>query len=140
MNSNGLSCIYRNELTVNTVSEETALNLRNEISPNTEKAYTSDLNHFSQWLSTSTHDISPPHSPECISDYVSEMGQQGYSLNTIDRRLRAISWYYKINGEENPPSISLLVRKTVSGMVNRKSREGDPYLSLIHISEPTRPY
>lgn len=110
MTNKGLTCINRNELTVNTVSDETLLNLRSKISPNTERAYVSDLEHFSRWIATSQHDISPPHTKECISDYVSEMGEQGYALQTIERRLRAISWYYKENGFSESPSNNGLVR------------------------------
>lgn len=124
MTTKGLTCIYRTSVPVNTVSKDTLLNLSNEISDNTERAYKSDFEHFNNWLEKSQYELSPPHSPACVSDYVSFMGSKGYAMKTIDRRLRAISFAYKKEGDDNPPSNSELVKATVKGLKRRRAKEG----------------
>lgn len=108
------------------IDERTIKNIESSVSDNTKKAYHSDFKIFENWLIREGREICFPVLPETVADYVSYLDFQGYAISTIKRRIRSISFYHRIRGDQNPPTINDLVKRTLSGVKRERSKKGLP--------------
>ena len=87
----------------------------------TLEAYSADFVDFQTWCEPLG--LSPmPATPECVSAYLGSLADSGYKARTIDRRMAAIAFMHRWEGQDTPTT-SDLVKKTVRGI---KRRIGTP--------------
>ena len=111
------------------VNERTADILKKYASnPNTQKAYQSDLNHYQGWITANRRDADLPHCAGMIADYLEDLDRQEFTINTMKRRLAAISVYHQAKGHtyENNPTGSFLVRKIMESLRRKRLAEDRP--------------
>lgn len=94
-------------------------------SPNTLKAYDSDVRDFQTYCNVELGGASPrPATPETVALYITDMAQneplgRGLATATIQRRLASISAWHKRAGHPSPTDESL-VRETMKGIRRMK--------------------
>jgi site-specific recombinase XerD len=98
---------------------EAELNIRSARSENTNRAYRSDLGHFTLWC----HRFSlaaMPATPETVALYLSAMvsATPPAKVSTVRRRLVAISQAHRAAGHPSPTTTEV-VRKAVAGIGRR---------------------
>lgn len=99
----------------NCLSEEVRGYVKDAISPNTRRAYKSDLAHFENWGGTI------PASKEMVATYLADHATS-LAIATLQRRLASISIAHSALGKESPTS-SKLVQTTMRGI---RKRHGKP--------------
>ena len=104
----------------NTLAELAALDeelrdtLAASIAPATTRVYQHDWAMFERW--TAAHGLeSLPASPQTVARYLTDLARD-HKPATIGQHMSAISAAHQAAGIEEPPTRSLLVRKTVSGI------------------------
>ena len=107
------------------LSDESRENLKHSLSDRTVKEYRSDLRQYAEWIADMPllYRSELPHSPEMVSNWLSDMNAAGLSVSTLKRRLRAVSWIHKNHGHESPGN-SVLVKTTMSGIMRRRAASG----------------
>lgn len=103
--------------------EALACYVREAISPNTRRAYLSDLRHFEQWGGT------VPCSPEVVATYLSEQTER-VAIATITRRLAALKAAHAAKGFASPTDAPL-VKASLRGIRRvhgRPARQVKPLL------------
>jgi integrase len=84
------------------------------IAPATTKVYQHDWSMFERW--TAAHGLeSLPASPTTVARYLTDLSKT-HKPATIGQHMSAISAAHQAAGFEEPPTRSMLVRKTVSGI------------------------
>lgn len=99
----------------NSVSEEVRGYVSDAISPNTRRAYNSDLAHFEDWGGTI------PATKEMVAAYLADHAGT-LAIATLQRRLASISTAHGAKGLESPTA-SKLVQTTLRGI---RKRHGKP--------------
>ncbi len=97
------------------LSEDVKGYVKDAISPNTRRAYKSDLAHFENWGGTI------PATKEMVASYLADHATT-LAIATLKRRLASISTAHGALGEESPTS-SKLVQTTMRGI---RKRHGKP--------------
>jgi integrase len=84
------------------------------VAPATTRVYLHDWSMFESW--TAAHGLpSLPASPKTVARYLTDLSKD-HAPATIGQHMSAISSAHQAAGFEEPPTRSLLVRKTVSGL------------------------
>ena len=98
------------------------------LSPNTQRAYRSDFNQFTQWCAQQSLD---PLSctPELICAYLASMTGE-LKTATISRRLTAIGQAYELAGKDNPAHHPT-VRKVMQGIRRTYGKRQEGVLPLM---------
>ena len=98
------------------------------LSPNTQRAYRADFNHFTTWCTL--QQLDPLHcSPELICAYLASMTDT-LKTSTIARRLTAIGQAYELAGQDNPAHHPT-VRKVMQGIRRTYGKKQDGVLPLM---------
>ena len=84
-------------------------------SPNTVRAYTSDVRDFADWCAEQRVALLPA-SPETVLLYITDLAQRGAKASTIQRRLPAISHAHELAGHVPSPTTDPLVRTAMAGI------------------------
>lgn len=96
------------------LSEEVRGYVQDAISPNTRRAYKSDLAHFEQWGGTI------PAPTEMVAAYLADHAGK-LAIATLQRRLASVSTAHGAKGLESPTT-SKLVQTTLRGIRKRHGR------------------
>ena len=117
------------------------------MSENTVAAYKRDIDRFCKWLKNRSI---PALTVAQLSDYVAWLGQLELAPSSIARGLVAVKMFFKylqLEGILVHNHVELLgsqkLWQRVPSVIPPRSIDDfltAPKLSLIHISEPTRPY
>jgi site-specific recombinase XerD len=107
---------------------------RNARSPNTMKAYESDLNAFGAWCDQQrTQPI--PCDPRALCLYLTHMADEGLAPSTIDRALAAISQAHRHAGFPSPrthPAVAD-IRRGIRRLKGVSKRQRAPALQVAHL-------
>ena len=82
---------------INSLKEETLLNLKSSKSYNTTRAYKSDFNDFSLFCAQNGFKTLPSE-PKIVSLYLTQLSTKNVKISTIKRRLVSIGVVHKLKG------------------------------------------
>ncbi len=88
---------------------------RNEKAPATRRAYRSDFDLFRAWCEA-RRVVALPATPETVAAFLAAEAARGIRPSSIGRRAAAIRYAHKLDGRDDSPTNSKVVRATVRGI------------------------
>jgi integrase len=89
--------------------------------PNTERAFTSDWNHFEAWCRAENL-IAYPADPSTVAVYIAALAAS-HKVSTLQRRLTAINYYHRQHGDDKPYGPASMKHAAIASVMRGLKRE-----------------